>query len=198
MRRKAVVKPYKAGVLPARPDLSWCPLLSSPDNTRSAVSSDRRFYWGYYNTGITNLSSVSAVLQRHVCVRHYSIVQNLLQKTQNYLRRLVTIKWCCYGFPSIQWKKKHTKDQIICSVIKKWINFWKMTLTSLVMFSILMIMSSVCVSVLSVQQWAEQPSSVFVNPGGEVTLACRILNKKVNNIDILFVLPNPRSSRFSI
>ena len=66
------------------------------------------------------------------------------------------------------------------------------------MFPILIIMSSVCVSVLSVQQWAEQPSSVFVNPGGEVTLACRILNKKVNNIDILFVLPNPRSSRISI
>lgn len=33
-------------------------------------------------------------------------------------------------------------------------------------------------SVLSVQQWEEQPSSTFVNPGGDATLACRILNKK--------------------
>ena len=33
-------------------------------------------------------------------------------------------------------------------------------------------------SVLSIQQWQEQPTSTFVNPGGEVLLACRILNKK--------------------
>jgi len=53
-----------------------------------------------------------------------------------------------------------------------------MTLTNLVMLPIYIIISSVCVSVLSVQTWEEQPSSVFVNPGGEVTLACRISNKK--------------------
>ena len=73
-----------------------------------------------------------------------------------------------------------------------------MTLTNLVMTPIYIILSSVCVSVLSVQTWEEQPSSVFVNPGGEVTLACRILNKKVNNIDILFVLPDPGSSPIHI
>jgi len=32
--------------------------------------------------------------------------------------------------------------------------------------------------VFSLQQWAEQPESTFVNPGGEVLLACKIINKK--------------------
>lgn len=30
----------------------------------------------------------------------------------------------------------------------------------------------------ALQRWAEQPASTFVNPGGAVTLACRIENKK--------------------
>ena len=29
----------------------------------------------------------------------------------------------------------------------------------------------------AIQNWIEQPSSTFVNPGGEVVLACRINNK---------------------
>ena len=31
----------------------------------------------------------------------------------------------------------------------------------------------------SMQHWAKQPSSTFVNPGGEIVLACRINNKKM-------------------
>ena len=43
----------------------------------------------------------------------------------------------------------------------------------------LVILVSLAVSgVMSVQRWEEQPSSTFVNPGGEVSLACRIANKK--------------------
>jgi len=45
---------------------------------------------------------------------------------------------------------------------------------SLYQLLVLVIMWS---SAKSVQHWAEQPSSTFVNPGGEVVLACRINNK---------------------
>ena len=44
--------------------------------------------------------------------------------------------------------------------------------------SLVILLSLVVSGVSSVQRWEEEPSSSFVNPGGEVSLACRIANKK--------------------
>ena len=44
--------------------------------------------------------------------------------------------------------------------------------------SLVILVSLAWSGVMSVQRWEEQPSSSFVNPGGEVSLACRIANKK--------------------
>ena len=143
--------------------------------------------------------SQCCALEKWVCSNWLKILlncwKNIDENSNRFSIDFFTIKWYCYGFLSILCTQSDIKDKIFCTVTKKWIKFCKMTFNILVMFPILIIMSSVCVSVLSVQQWAEQPSSVFVNPGGEVTLACRILNKKVNNIDILFVLLYPGSSQ---
>lgn len=47
----------------------------------------------------------------------------------------------------------------------------------MLIFPHLLVLVIMLSSVSSVQHWAEQPSSTFVNPGGEVVLACRINNK---------------------
>ena len=45
------------------------------------------------------------------------------------------------------------------------------------MISLVSLVSLLVSGVMAVQRWEEQPSSTFVNPGGEVSLACRIANK---------------------
>ena len=49
--------------------------------------------------------------------------------------------------------------------------------TNTMQFTSLLLLSLVAGG-LAVQTWLEQPSSVFVNPGGDVVLACRINNKQ--------------------
>ena len=44
--------------------------------------------------------------------------------------------------------------------------------------TLFLVLSSLVTAGLAVQTWLEQPASTFVNPGGEIVLACRINNKQ--------------------